>query len=504
MAELELTIPLKSTPCKVGMGVMAMLMPVWAIAIPFCLGLFTSQVLREPDKYSALLAVCIFAILLIVPAISVVLAAIFEDDVLLVSKEGLAFPLRMLGILGFRRARHWSDLAHATVQLTDSSGKDPKGNLNLFFKSGGATSVKLDKLGRNDLEQLLLAIEIWGSNCERTPELIQFHHQFQNETRGIESLSYTQMWEEELSRRFASTSFVPLEPGHLLKNGQLKIVRQLAFGGLSAIYLAQEGQRGVVVVKEAVIPVNADEAQRAKAQEMFEREARFLLRLDHPQIARVHDHFQDGGRNYLLLDYIRGQDLRVLVKQNGAQPQAVVLDWGLQIADILEYLHGQEPPIIHRDLTPDNLVLGNDGKVVLIDFGAANEFVGTATGTLVGKQAYIAPEQLRGKASVRSDIYAFGGSLYYLLTGTDPEALSASHPKQAKAEITDDVDELVCKCTELEEKTRFANAGELKATVEQLAAKYKVDDEMLQSIFKVASATPPEGPPSRTARTAES
>lgn len=321
---------------------------------------------------------------------------------------------------------------------------------------------------QSDLEQFLLAIEIWGSNCQRSPELIQFQDQYQNENRGVEALSYTQMWEEELSRRFSSTSFVPLEPDHILKGGALKILRQLAFGGLSAIYLAQEDKSGVVVVKEAVIPANADEQSRAKALEMFEREARFLVKLDHPQIARVYDHFQEDGRNYLVLDYIRGQDLRQLVKQNGAQPEEKVIGWGVQIADILHYLHQQSPPMVHRDLTPDNLVLDNDDKVVLIDFGAANEFVGTATGTLVGKQAYISPEQLRGKASVKSDIYALGGTLHFLLTGADPEALSASHPKQQVEHISSALDDLVAQCTQMEEKDRPPNAKQIKEVLAKL------------------------------------
>jgi predicted Ser/Thr protein kinase len=468
VAELELTIPLKSNVCKVGMGVMAILMPVWAIGIPFCLGLTTAMVLRDPTKMTPIVAILFFSILIIIPAVSVILAAVFEDDVLLISKEGMAFPLLMLNRLGFRRARHWSDLQAATIQLAPDSGKEPKGFINLFFKSGGTASIKIDKFTPNDLEQFLLAIEIWGQNCQRAPELIQFHNQYQNDNRGVESLSYTQMWEEELSRRFASTSFVPLEPGHVLKGGSLKIVRQLAFGGLSAIYLAQEDKKGVVVVKEAVIPNNCDEEQRAKALELFEREARFLVRLEHPQIAKVYDHFQEDGRNYLLLDYIRGQDLRQLVKQNGAQPEEKVVDWGVQIADILTYLHEQSPPIIHRDLTPDNLVLDNDGKVILIDFGAANEFVGTATGTLVGKQAYISPEQLRGKASTQSDIYALGGTLHFLLTGSDPEALSASRPKQHVETVSSAVDDLVKQCTEMEERDRMPHANEIKKVLAKL------------------------------------
>ena len=105
---------------------------------------------------------------------------------------------------------------------------------------------------------------------------------------------------------------------------------------------------------------------------------------------------------------------------------------------------------------------------MLIDFGAANEFVGTATGTLVGKQAYISPEQLRGKASTSSDIYALGGTLYFLLTGTDPEALSASRPKSQNESVSSAVDDLVKQCTEMEEHDRFPHARDIKAVLSKL------------------------------------
>ena len=229
-------------------------------------------------------------------------------------------------------------------------------------------------------------------------------------------------------------------------------------------------QKELVIVKEAVVPASAEEQSRQKATELFDREARLLTKLDHPHIAKVYDHFIDGGRNYLVLEYVRGQDLRQLVKQTGAQPENLVLSWALQIASILEYLHNQTPTIIHRDLTPDNLVQRDSETVVLIDFGAANEFVGTATGTLVGKQAYISPEQLRGKATASSDIYALGGTLYFLLTGKDPEALTTSRPKDLVPSISQDLDDLVANCTEMEESDRPANSSLLVLRLREIIA----------------------------------
>jgi serine/threonine-protein kinase len=283
-------------------------------------------------------------------------------------------------------------------------------------------------------------------------------------------MSYTDMWEDELRRRFLSTAFLPIEPGSMLRNGSLKIVRQLAMGGLSAVYLAQLDNKDLVVIKEAVIPDDAVEAVRKKAQEMFEREAQFLMKLSHPGIVRVLDYFMDGGRHYLMLEHINGQDTRQLVKQNGAQKESTVIQWALEIANTLKYLHEQDPPIVHRDLTPDNIVLRDDGSIMVIDFGAANEFIGTATGTLVGKQAYIAPEQLRGKAATQSDLYALGCTLFYYLTGKEPEALSTSDPSTEREDVTSEMSEVVKTLTQMEPEDRYQTAQQLIPVLKMTAA----------------------------------
>ena len=121
----------------------------------------------------------------------------------------------------------------------------------------------------------------------------------------------------------------------------------------------------------------------------------------------------------------------------------------------MQYLHGQNPPIIHRDVTPDNLVLDRTGSIKLIDFGAANEFIATATGTLVGKQSYIAPEQFRGHATPQSDIYALGCTLYYLATGADPEALSQSSLTSESTMKMTALSKLIFACTAMELEDRL-------------------------------------------------
>jgi serine/threonine protein kinase len=223
-------------------------------------------------------------------------------------------------------------------------------------------------------------------------------------------------------------------------------------------------------VKEAVVPEDTVESVKDKAREMFDREAKLLMKLNHPNIVKVLDHFVDSGRNYLMLEYVNGQDIRAFVKQNGPQKEHVVLEWAITIATILKHLHEQDPPILHRDLTPDNLVLRSDGQVVLIDFGAANEFIGTATGTFVGKQSFIAPEQFRGKAAISSDIYAFGCTLHFMLTGQEPEALSTSSPKEIDDSISSELNDFIVSCTEMEPRDRFTSAAQMLPILRKMAA----------------------------------
>lgn len=462
MAKLELTMHCKTLPNRIGFTAMCALLPIWALVVPTVLGLFSALVMQQPTQSMA-----VFYLLwglAAIPIAGILLTAYFEDDRIDLSKDNLSFPLFMLFNLRLRLNRGWQEISDAALARS-IDGK--QSSLTLRFKSGEQLALKSRWFSKEEMEQLLLSLELWGVNCRRSKELVDYQRQLHAEIRSDGKQSYTQMWEEELGRRFNATAFVPLEPGHQLRDGELKIVKQLAFGGLSAIYLAQRNRLDMVVIKEAVVPASSDQATKAKAEELFKREAALLVKLQHANVARVLDHFVDEGRNYLMLEYINGQDLRQHVKQNGPQKESVVLQWALQIAEVLVYLHEQHPPIIHRDLTPDNLVLKNDGTVCLIDFGAANQFVGTATGTLVGKQAYIAPEQLRGKADLQSDLYSFGGTLHYLLTGKDPIALMAAHPREVLSDLSEQMDALVAELTAFDKTQRLRSA---QAALEKLKA----------------------------------
>lgn len=463
MAELRVEAKYKTTAGRTAFSVMCALFPVWALVAPAVLGYVIGSTFMHPEGkvFAETVGTCLSLIAIIL--IGLLGTAISEDNRLLASKSGLAFPLYLLPQLKFRRNRNWSDLNSAAL-LDDGTKK----KLTLNFTSGGFLVFDIAKFEPKQVEEFLLAVELWGNNCKRDVALIDYQQGLQAIGKDDSATpGYTQMWEEELSRRFSATTFIPLEPDHLLQDGRLKVLRQLAFGGLSAIYLAQNKGSELVVLKEAVIPGNSDVQAQAQAERHLARESQLLSQLDHPNIAKVYDYFIEDGRHYIQMEYISGADLRQYVKQNGSPGSQQVVEWGIVIANILEYLHSQSPPIIHKDLTPDNLVLCHDGRLVLIDFGASNQFISKATNTIVGKQSYIPPEQLRGKTVLQSDIYAAGGTLYYLLAGKDPKALSVSHPAKVVPQVIAELDQLVAHATAFEPEQRYQTAAELKQALEQ-------------------------------------
>lgn len=469
MADLQVTIKYKYLPARLLFILMMASLPLWEFGAPIMFGYIIGEIIRQPGSIPFKTVLLICPALLAAIVVGIGLTACGEDNRIYLSKDGISFPLFMLPGLGFRRARNWSELKEANIVTSTAMNGKEKAVLFLTFRDSSIVKLNMACLAPTDIEQLLLSAELWGTECKRSQELIEYQHRIQNQGKGDsqDKPGYTQMWEEELSRRFQATSFIPLEPNKTLRAGKLKIIRQLAFGGLSAIYLAQENNTELVVIKEAVVPQGADPSVKAEAEKHLLREAQILSKLNHPRIARVMDHFTEDARHYLKLEYINGQDLRQYVKQNGPVDEDTAADWGLQMLDALATLHAHEPPIIHRDLTPENLVRCKEG-IKVIDFGAANQFVGSATGTIVGKQAYMPPEQLRGKASLESDIYAWAGTMHFLLTGKDPLPLSIAHPKAENPSISDGMDLLIAKCSEFEPEDRYRSALEVAEALENL------------------------------------
>lgn len=165
-----------------------------------------------------------------------------------------------------------------------------------------------------------------------------------------------------------------------------------------------------------------------KQLELFEREAKVLSHLDHPAIPQYIDYFQvdtDGNRwFYLVQELAPGKSLAELVQDGWRASPAEVRQLALQMLDILQYLHGLTPPIIHRDIKPQNIICNQDGQIYLVDFGAVqNVYQNTAGSTVVGTYGYMAPEHFQGKAVPATDLYSLGATLLFLLTHCSPADL---------------------------------------------------------------------------------
>lgn len=207
--------------------------------------------------------------------------------------------------------------------------------------------------------------------------------------------------------------------------GRYKILGVIGVGGMGAVYKAQDlrflGVMRLCAVKE-MVNTATDPRVREMITRNFEREASILATLSHPAIPQVYDYFTEGSRSYLVLEFIEGQDLEARVAEaEGFLSEDLVVDWAIQLCDVLAYLHNRQPrPIIFRDLKPSNIMLDSHGRIRLVDFGIAKLFQSGEKGTMIGTEGYSPPEQYRGVAEPRGDVYALGATMHHLLSKQDP------------------------------------------------------------------------------------
>jgi serine/threonine protein kinase len=224
----------------------------------------------------------------------------------------------------------------------------------------------------------------------------------------------------------------PLKNGEVLRD-RYQIRERIGQGGMGSIYLAEDLRLSgrLCALKEVLYDRALPEKVLQQAREQFMREATVLARLDHPNLPKVSDYFSGDQSDYLVMDYVPGNDLRALMldarRQKTFLPEKDVLGWANQLADALVFLHSQEPSIVHRDIKPSNLKLTPNGLLKLVDFGLVKILVPEeVTITIIqgqGTALYTPLEQYGGDGlhtDVRADIYAFGSTFYHLLTNEPP------------------------------------------------------------------------------------
>lgn len=344
----------------------------------------------------------------------------------------------------------WSDLDEV-----ETAGKGKEKVLSLKFRGQRRLKVPLKNLSRADLASIIRKADERAEHCRFDAETINLKKELIEEERSQKS---------ETPARFESTIFAVGQAGDMVLDGRYRIVKQLATRPLSAVYLARDASGALVVLKQFVTP---DQSEKSSAwKDSLKREYEIVRSCENAALARVLDIVEEGGSTYLIVEYIEGENLRQIIDRHGKRKESTTRAIALELARAVSYLHEREPAIVHRDLTPDNLMIDREGRLRVIDFGAAHEFIEGVTGTLIGKQCYIAPEQLRGDIDPRSDIYSFGCSLYFLITGKDPEALKQSDPRSEGYVLTDELNELVKKCTSFEPEDRIASFRQILGILE--------------------------------------
>jgi len=270
-----------------------------------------------------------------------------------------------------------------------------------------------------------------------------------------------------------------LQPGDLLA-GRYRIQGVIGRGGMSAVYRARDMHFPnivkLVAVKE-MLNTAADPQTRETIMRNFQREAHILAGLSHPSIPHIYDFFSEGDHAYLVLEYIPGKNLETILNETqGFLPEKQVVEWAIELCDVLHYLHTRQPPVVFRDMKPANVMITPSGRLVLVDFGIAKLFQLGQKGTMIGTEGYAAPEQYRGEAPPSVDIYALGATLHHLLTKRDPRAEPpfSFHERPIRSinpNVSPELEAIVNRALAYNPEERFQSAKEMKEALLNIARK---------------------------------
>jgi serine/threonine protein kinase len=295
---------------------------------------------------------------------------------------------------------------------------------------------------------------------------------------------------------------LPIAAGTLL-HGRYRLDKQLAIGGFGAVYKATDTKHNnrEVAIKDMI---SGDPQEFAIRLNFFRREAEILRSLEAvPIVPRVYDFIHQGQTAHLVLEFIRGTDLLKLMENNNNKPFPVplVIEWGKSVCDVLAHMHNQSPPLIHRDLKPDNIMLLDDQRSIkMIDFGTARDLGRTIKERMAGKtrvytEGYAPPEQIVGKPEPRSDLFALAATLYHLATGKAPEGFYTA--KELEGQLADPSSplpapfrwfyELIKINLSEDVNDRYFSAREIKADLERQRVSREVSCPRCRTTNKVRS-----------------
>jgi eukaryotic-like serine/threonine-protein kinase len=255
----------------------------------------------------------------------------------------------------------------------------------------------------------------------------------------------------------------------------------IGIGGMGSVYRARDmhfpNVTKLVAVKE-MINTAPDPLVRETIVQNFEREANLLATLHHSSIPRIYDYFSIESRSYLVLEFIHGKDMEAIISEaKSFLREDQVLGWAIELCDVLDYLHKHKPdPIIFRDMKPSNVMINNNGDIMLVDFGIAKSFQSGIRGTMIGTEGYSPPEQYRGEATPSADIYAMGATIHHALTRRDPRLEPpfsfAERPiRRINQAVSPEMEAVVNMALEYNPDNRFRSAADMKQALTTVARK---------------------------------
>jgi serine/threonine protein kinase len=267
--------------------------------------------------------------------------------------------------------------------------------------------------------------------------------------------------------------------GTSLSGGRYTIENLIAQGGMGAVYQAMDTRFNRPCAVKEMLDDFRQESERTQAIEWFSREATLLLDLNHPCIPRVRDFFAEGGKNYLVMDFIDGYTLAQMLELegnvkglNGASgiTEARARSWTRQVCSVLSYLHRQTPPIIFRDLKPSNIMITKRDEIKLIDFGIARTFQAQRQSTVIMTIGYAPPEQLHGMPEPRSDLYALGATIHRLLTRHDavnnkPSVFSFPTIRSLRPDVSVAFDQVIMRALAPNIEQRWPSADDMERAI---------------------------------------
>lgn len=362
------------------------------------------------------------------------------------------------------------------IKSVEEHGKlDSSGKFKQWFIINSSLNVSF-KLTSTNAFRWLSREEIIESLIKFAPEA-ELNLALPDDMETSHMLRYTNLWLESLDTVGKRKRTAILDGGDTLANNLYTVTRQLGAGGQGRAYLAKKNSEKAdsgtepmtVVLKEYILPTQLESiANDSVEPPIHKSEAAILARLKHPGVVKLLDCFEEDHRGYLVLEFVVGTAIHDLVSRHGPFSEAEAREIAISICQVMTYLHSFAPAIIHGDLTPENLILKEDGTVCVIDFTIAHYYTKERKLKVCGKDGYVAPEQYAGYDSPQSDVYSIGCTLFFMLTALDCESLTQPNFQPNQVEVSAAMKAILAKATAKDLNDRYIDCVAFEADLRSL------------------------------------